>query len=185
MDPTFLVFYFLALAFITAGALYWSRFHLLKFISVGMLFFIAGAIYFSFESYKGWPTDDIKDRIRVMSIDIHEPAQEDDGAIYVWGISLTQPENSIFRYVQEGAPRNYVLPFTEESASEFYEAQEKLKKGFVVIMDESKKVEGEDGEKTEKKGDSNADSPGTVKNYTPPVLEIITPHNMYPKSGND
>lgn len=186
MSGSFLISYFLGFTFIAALALYFSKIHSLKFLLVGLLFFITTAIYFSFESYKGWPTTEGFDKVQVLWLDSVQPSKKDadDGAIYVWGYELNETkQNDTPWYVYTPSiksPRSYQFPWTEEFQREVKEAKEKLKGGSFVIMENPEEPAGnKEGE--EKEGEGQAKSTGFAKNYRPPVLKILAPQDVFGK----
>jgi hypothetical protein len=184
MSSVFLITYFLVFTFVASLALYFSKAHLLKFLLVGLLFYITGAIYFSFESYKGWPTSEDFTKVQVMWTDSVQPSKKgaDDGAIYVWGYEVNDERKDIPWYTYSPpvrAPRAYVFPWTEEFEQKTKEAKEKIKGGSIVIMEESEQgVPGEE-EGTEAKG--GALSMGSAKEYKPPTLRIYAPQEAFSK----
>lgn len=188
MSGTFLISYLLGFTFIASLALYFSKVHSLKFLLVGLLFFITTAIYFSFESYKGWPTSEGFDKVQVLWTDSVQPSKKDanDGAIYVWGYELNeskQEDSPWYVYMPSiRAPRAYQFPWTEDFQREVQDAKEKIKGGAIVIMENDEEPpEGNSESEEGEKGKGKLKSGGFAKNYRPPVLKILAPQDAFRK----
>jgi hypothetical protein len=149
MSGTFLVLYLLAFMFVCAATLYWSRIHLLKFAVIAMIAFIASAIYFSFENYKGWASQANWPSGQVVAVEIRTPDEtvNDKGAIYVWMYLDKRPERDWFVYVPTfREPRVYELPYTSGSEKEWTNAKQALKKGMLVYLQgKGQSTEGKNG----------------------------------------
>lgn len=162
-----------------------------KLVAITYLFFISSGIYFSFDTYKGWPSKDKLDKgYLVYSITI-EPDDQQDGAIYYWAIPDEDQEISaiekFFTYKFEiTAPRSYYLPYSKEAASMFGEANEKIKQGYIVeINGEKSSEQAAGGEGKPEDGTAQATSSGEQENYLVPHLEIIPPDTILRKGQNE
>ena len=159
---------------------------------VTYLVLISSGIYFSFETYKGWPSKEkLVHGYLVSSLTI-EPSKDEPGAIYYWAI----PEEEDMNFVQYfltykfelKAPRSYYLPYSKKAADEFGAANEKLKQGFVVEI-------GGDNKTNESQQDGNSDQQnqggksgsssgsGELQQYDVPHLTIISPDEILRKGA--
>lgn len=165
--------------------LYFNRNVFLKIITVTYLFLISSALYFSFETYKGWPTQQTIKKAYLVSVEIIQPSKEFPGAIYLW--VYDQPEENtnsilnVFSYSDKNAPRAYYLPFTQGASDNFTEAKKQIENGMVVELNGEAKqpVEGE-----EQEGGENADgnrSDSDVDDYKVPSIKIISPSEILRK----
>lgn len=165
--------------------LYFNRNVFLKIITVTYLFLISSALYFSFETYKGWPTQQSIKKAYLVSVEIIQPSKEFPGAIYLW--VYDQPEENtnnignIFSYNDKNAPRAYYLPFTQSSSDKFSEAKKQIEKGMVVELngDVKQPVEGEEQEGGESGDGNKSDSDGD--DYKVPSIKIISPTDILRK----
>lgn len=195
MNNLNLVFILLIFSIGIAFQMYFNRSFLLKILVITMLFIISSFTYFSIESYKGWPTYQKIKNGTLISVRVEEPRDEFKGAIYLW-IILDPYEKSIiekvFSYSVDISPRSYQLPYTQNTADEFLEANEKIKQGFVVKITENKNNQGDgkgDGEGEGDGGDTNGGNGtsdpngnmGDIENYSVPNLKIISPDEILRK----
>lgn len=193
MIGAYLVVTLLAFSVLYAIQLYYNKSFMLKLINVTVLVFISSAVYFTFETYKGWPTlEKLHDKARVFGIIIEPPVKgKSDGAIYYWVVEkerVTTSFERIFRYVptMPNAPRSYHLPYSPEAEKKFAEAQQALQEGKVVLMDpndqqsEGGGKEGDQGNGDSKKTPSDGGH-GEEKNYDVPSLEILSPEVLMGK----
>lgn len=188
-----LVFVLLIFSIGIAFQMYFNRSFLLKILVITMLFIISSFTYFSIESYKGWPTYQTIKSGTLIFVKVEEPREEFKGAIYLWVIPDPHEKSiieKVFSYSVDIAPRAYQMPYTQNSASEFLEANEKIKQGFIVKIKEKKNQKGNgngksadgDGNKEGINGtsDSNGNS-GDIENYSVPSLKIISPDEILRK----
>jgi len=165
--------------------LYFNRNVFLKIITVTYLFLISSAVYFSFETYKGWPTQQPIKKAYLAAVEIIQPTKESSGAIYLWVYDAERDMNmlqSIFGYNDTKAPRSYVIPYSQKSSDEFSDAKKKLEEGMVVELNgENKKginnEEAKDGAPDEQ-GNASA---SYVEDYDVPRIKIIPPDQVLRK----
>lgn len=98
------------------------------------------AVSLSFESYKGWPSQEHIIKGRLKAVDIVHPGVNTNGHIYVWVYGESAGESkgwvSTFLYqYPDYAPRNFVLPYTKQSAKKFSAAKKALDNGDIVEID--------------------------------------------------
>jgi hypothetical protein len=177
----------------------------LKLLNVTVLVFIASAVYFTFETYKGWPTIEAQqERARVYSVVIVAPQEGmTDGAIYYWVLEKKTEQNlleKVFRYntTMPYAPRAYFVEHTDENERLFSRAKTALEEGSLVFLDPPKKKDknkgtgdgkgGQDGEQrntgkeSEQASEGNSDAPPS--DYDADRIEIVTQEEyMPPKVG--
>lgn len=179
-----LVIGLLIFSIVYALQLYFNKSIWLKVLAITILFIISSMAYFSFDTYKGWPTSEKLSKGLIYDIEISQPSKDFPGAIYVWAVPADKKELTYFEkivtYVYEfnNAPRAYYFPYTKKSSKLFGDAQKKLKEGFVVT------VEGEagEGEGVEKgKGKDKPQNSGDAHDYEVPSLVIQSPDNMIRK----
>lgn len=193
------VVFLLVFAVISAFLVYTSRGSLvLKTVLLVLLFYSASAIYYSFDSYRGWPTDTRNKReLVVLSVVIFEKTREDPGAIYVTGIPcavspmecLKYAETDtvfkklspfkVFGYVPPAAntPRLYEFPYTEENRQKFAAARENIKNGGVSIVEGSESEESssagqESGDKSKAESGSDAADGQKTEKRDPNAVKI-------------
>lgn len=182
-----LVLLFIGFAILYTLQLFITRSIVLKLIVITYLFLVSSAIYFSFDSYKGWPTDEKVNKAFLIKVHIVEPTPESKGGIYIWTIPETQEQNiiaTIFGYSVSNMPRAYIIPYSNKAQKEFTEAQKKLEEGMVIILnDDSPQKQGEQtGEgasQTKQDGDGNAADSG--QEYEGPRISIVSPDQVMRK----
>lgn len=139
MLGSLLVFGFIVIALISALALYLNWISL-KFLAVTSLFFWASASFFFMNNYSGWPTLEIAPRSQIVSVEVKEPSDTQDGKIFVWVYHVNVLHKLFFIYNPEDIPRVYEIPYTKDSEKAFKKTKEMLEKGYIVYF-------GGDGEK--------------------------------------
>lgn len=140
---------------------YWG----LKFLTLGFAFFICSAIMFSFESYKGWPTDGLKyaiDQSLVLNIMVNDKGPSNEGSIFVTALpcfsknacSPTWKDKVLLKYFPEdyNTPRVYEFPYNDKTRKAFGLAREAMEEGRSVFLDVSS-LKGKKGKGTGKEGD--------------------------------
>jgi hypothetical protein len=105
--------------FIKGGASVW-----LKLVAVPVVLWYTLALYYAPDNLMGWPTPEGPPGVaRVINGIVKQPKAGDDGAIYLWMISLDKeidykkslkdlvnPKN-VFDYNAKNVPRAYILPY--------------------------------------------------------------------------
>lgn len=149
-----LVVAFVIFSLLYCVQLFFNRSLLLKIIVVTYLFFISSAIYFSFETYKGWPSSQKVTKGYLVATLVIEPTKYNEGAIYAWIIEKERSKtflDKLFGFTYNGisVPRSYKFEYTNKRASNFNHANKQMKEGNIVMVD----GEGESGEASADKGD--------------------------------
>jgi hypothetical protein len=144
----------------------------LKVLAVALTFYMASSIYFSFETYKGWPV--VIDRMpqdekmRLLWAEVYEPRDGREGLLFVWvrPFSVTEVEKEAtvwehlnpltvfgFKPLFKITPRAYSIPYDQLLAKELQESREAIKKGYrVQFTYEKPKTLGEGTQAGNKKG---------------------------------
>lgn len=161
----------------------------LKVAIITSTFVVASLVYFSFETYKGWPTREEAKTGQIIAISIVEPRGRIPGAIYFWlvddGAEMTWREK-LYTYKSDlpDAPRAFWIPYSKDAAKKFGEAQDALEQGMVVTV-EGQESDGKssNGEGT---GTGNAAGEGKagdsrIKDYEVPRLNIEPPDKILKK----
>lgn len=156
----------------------------LKVVVVTFGFYCASAIYFAFDSYKGWPTTQLPEKAVVVSIIVDLPSPDSQGAIYVWAVPIDEQLSWLDYKPNNNSPRGYALPYSDKAAQEYSNAKEQLDKGMVVMMEniglppesDTEANEQQDGEVSDKPS-----NPGDAEEYNVPRLTIISPNQLLTK----
>lgn len=161
----------------------------LRLTIVTYLVLISSGIYFSFETYKGWPSKEkLVHGYLVYSITI-EPSAEEPGAIYFWAIPEEKELNVLQDFLtykfEMTAPRAYYLPYSKEAAERFGDANEKLKQGFVVEIGGEQKQSDQEGKGDQQQDGESGSSTGSgeQQKYDVPHLTIISPDEILRKGA--
>lgn len=173
-----------------AFMIYYSKLFWLKLSTITLLFIIVNMIYFSFDSLKGWPSHDKIEKGQLVYVDIVEPTDTYNGAIYVY-VRLEPTAHTWYSkyinyfYWDSMAPRSYYIPYTKQSSASMREAKEAMEKGFIV------EIEGESAE-TQSNGDGQAQGEegnggelpdgGDSADYKVPHLKLVDPRERSGKA---
>lgn len=163
--------------------LYFNKNIWLKIFVVTSFFIVSSLTYFSFESYKGWPTTQRVASGYLVDVQIVTPSQGSAGGIYMWIVDEPRAQTLIesfitYRFEHQPAPRSYYIPYSKQADKAMSAAKKKIKDGFVVkIEGDGESVEGAIGNRTGKKGGNSGDA----ENYNVPNLQIISPNNILKK----
>lgn len=194
----FLVPYFLILCSIIAFLFYFVEGKLiLKLVSIVGMFYIASAIYFSFESYRGWPASETEamDGMVLMSVVIFDKSSKAEGHIFVEGIPCLKgkcdqdiPQSpllaelspfKVFGYIPtvKNYPRLYEFAYTDANRKLFSEAQKNMKDGGRSIFHRNGKGNKEgngSGRPSDAKGDKAGygSGDGTINGHSTGAPEI-------------
>lgn len=169
-----------SLLFITY--LYFPKSNVIKLVVGTYLIIISSGIYFSFETYKGWPTIERgMSGIMVMSV-VVEPTQDFEGAIYIWVLPKEKEVHwlkRIYSYTpSHGAtPRVFQIPYSDKAASDFNQANDQIKEGYLIEIDDSgNPAEGGTEGKNQETG--NGERGGDQEGYDVPHLKLISPDTI-------
>ena len=117
-----LVAYVVVVVLLLAVVLYHSWHWLLKLGLIGVVSAFFYVTYLSIPDFFGWPTaHDRPEKIQLVAIYIDAPRK-----IYLWGHDLS-------RGLERRRPRAYELPYSERLRNSLNKAENKLKKGFLMI----------------------------------------------------
>lgn len=163
-----------------------------KCVVVVGLFVAASAVYFSFESYKGWPSDQRRpDTVTLLWVEIYEPKGSDPGHIVIMVRSDStsiREESGIFDYVPlYDAPRLYEVPYDREAATFYSKAQEAIMGGNVVTLEnggggssvDGARGEAEAGDAAE--GDGGGDAALDYLDRDDTTMRIVSPFEVLRK----
>ncbi len=116
----------------------------LKAAAVGAYFFLASSVYFSVDSFKGWPSvETIREEVQVVWIDVDERDTVDESSIYVWTRKKPNddprvwydPRHALEYFGELREPRAYRMPFTKEGAKFAKRAQRAIASGQKVMLE--------------------------------------------------
>lgn len=168
--------------------LFVARSFFLKLLVITYLFAVSSAIYFSFDSYKGWPADEKIKKAYLLAVHIVQPSSSSEGKIYIWTLPENKEQNilySIFNFIStDDMPRAYIIPFSQKNEEEFTEAQEELEKGMVVILEgettnkSNNTVNGNENNDKNVTGEGNG---GSDEDYGGPRITIVSPDQVMRK----
>lgn len=201
MTGAYLVAALIVFSLMYAIQLYYNKSFFLKLINITVIVFISSAVYFTFETYKGWPTtESIREKARIYSVIITPPVEgvHKGGIYYLAKERKKEPTvlEKIFRYMSPlpDSPRIYFTEYTEQEERLFSRAQEALEEGHIVYMNppkkEAKKKSNEDGGKGGGEGSNVNDGADKQKanqnnekepdDYDAEKIEIRSPDDFLP-----
>jgi len=152
-----MIFYFIAYAVMMSILFYWvDGKWAIKTVSIALFFYIAAAVWFSTDSFKGWPTRDILQPGIVLWVAMAEPTETDEGGIFLWmvnprkldGSSLLDKINPLtsFTYAGERAPRSYRIEYNENNANMAAAMKKALEEGQLVSIGNNEEPSGNPGD---------------------------------------
>lgn len=166
-----------------------ARSFTLKFFVVTYLFVVSSAIYFSFDSFKGWPSDEKIHKAYLLAVHIVQPSPQNKGGIYVWTLEERKEPRifeKLFGLNNVDVPRSYYLPFSTKGEQAFAEAENQLKKGMFVILDGDLPENKGEGEQQSEGNNQNAtqgdgDAVDSGEEYNGPRITIVSPEEVMRK----
>lgn len=169
--------------------LFFNKSIFVKLINITFLFVFSSLIYFSFETYKGWPSKIKIPKGYLVSVMIIQPTQGSPGGIYAWVVHTEEKDLNTFerlityKFDVQPSPRSYYIPYSKSANKAFGDAEQKMKEGNIVLIDgQGEPSEGQDGQgeggTKDKKGMSNS---GDATEYKVPNLTIISPESILKK----
>ncbi len=167
-----------------AFMIYYNKSFWLKLSTITLLFAIVNMIYFSFDSIKGWPSNEKITKGQLVFVEIVEPTETYKGAIYLYVRIEIEEQPGYSKYINyfywdEYAPRSYYIPFTEQSSKTMREAKEAMEKGYIVeIEGESAQTDGNGkGEPSDEPNANGGEMPdgGDSEDYNVPHLKLVDP----------
>lgn len=181
-----LVYIFILFSLLYVLQMFFNKNLFLKLIVITYLFITSSAIYFSFDSYKGWPSSDRIEKAILINVQIFDPTDKSPGAIYLWVYDEPKPVTvlqKMFGYVPtQYAPRAYVLPYSKGSKDKFEEAKKQLEAGMTIELTAgepaTEEVESSNGTST---GQEVTDGERETTDYDVPSLRIIPPDQILRK----
>jgi hypothetical protein len=180
-----LVYILIVFSLLYVLQMFFTRNIFLKLIVVTYLFLVSSAIYFSIDTYKGWPSSDKILKGTLVAVEILEPNDTHEGAIYLWVYDEKKEESlyqKVFHYKQQlTAPRSYVIPYTKKSKEIFEDAKKQIEMGMTVEL--SAEGDGTEVEATGKSTDKelNSNTKG-ADDYDVPSVNIIPPNEILRKN---
>lgn len=166
-----------------AFMIYYSKIFWFKILTITLLFVIVNMLYFSFDSVKGWPSHEKITKGQLVYVEIVEPSETYDGAIYVY-VRIEPKEHSWYDkyidyiYWDSFAPRSYYIPYTPQSSSKIREAREAMEKGYIVEIEgdsAESSGEGDSQESSEEGNGTERPDGGDSENYRVPHLKLVDP----------
>jgi hypothetical protein len=109
---------------------------LFKTIMVMIYLYYGILIWFSLDTYLGWPSkDQLPSKYIVYWAEIQEPDPNSEGVVYLWVSELDSKESfTILGYNnKKGEPRVYELYYTKSFHKKIQDMLENIKKGSVYI----------------------------------------------------
>lgn len=180
-----LVYILIAFSLLYVLQMFYTKSIFLKLIVVTYLFLVSSAVYFSFETYKGWPSTDRVLKGNLVAVEILEPSDNHPGAIYLWVYDEKREKNlyqKIFHYsTSMPAPRSYVIPYSKTSKERFEEAKRQIEMGATVEISTDSEGTGIEA-KNKKSGDKLNNSTSGVDDYDVPSVNIIPPNEILRKN---
>jgi hypothetical protein len=184
-----LVIALLILTLLYVLQLYFSKSILVKLVLITYMFVLSSLVYFSFETYKGWPTIQAAKTGYIVSVYMEEPTSESKGGIYFWVVDDTANKLTLwqklthYQFYPQPAPRAYYLPHTDKNAKLFSEVKKQLDQGMIVQIDGTETTSNGQGDESNTDSSINKDgNGGDVENYAVPHLQIILPQQLLRKS---
>ena len=135
----------------------------IKVAVVAALFYVSSAVWFSFDSYRGWPTNvPPQQDLVLLSVIIFEETKKTPGAIYATGIPCVTDRALCDKYAEDdgilarlspykafgyaskarNTPRTYEFEYNEENRKAFAQAQANIEKGGRSTLRVGKQEEG-------------------------------------------
>ena len=180
-----LVYILIVFSLLYVLQMFFTRNIFLKLIVVTYLFLVSSAIYFSIDTYKGWPSSDKILKGTLVAVEILEPNDTHEGAIYLWVYDEDRDMNilqRVFGYSDSKAPRSYMIPYSQQTSDEFTEAKNQLEAGMVVeLYGEKKKGIGNEEAKEGEPDEKGNTSASYVESYDVPRIKIISPDQILRK----
>lgn len=183
----------LVIALVVYGVLSAMSFYyksaLMRAVLITYTFVVASLVYFSFETYKGWPSRDLVTKGNLISVYIVDPRGSEKGGIYFWveeERELTWLEN-LYVYVpsdMDTPPRAHYLPYSKPAAKKFQQAQQALESGMTVKIENMGKPPNNtndnppDGQQKQGTDEGNA---GDADEYKVPHFQIVDPRQRLEK----
>lgn len=180
-----LVYMLIVFSLLYVLQMFFSRNIFLKLVVVTYLFLASSAIYFSFDTYKGWPSHEKIQKGILVSVEIVQPTDDHKGAIYLWVYDENKESSfiqKIFGYSTDvPAPRAYVIPYSENAKGMFEDARKQIEMGMTVeVTGEKALQEGKENESEKSDENANASMSGS-EDYDAPSIKIIPPNEILRK----
>jgi hypothetical protein len=163
---------------------------LFRVIIITYTFLIASLVYFSFETYKGWPTADKTESGQVLWVMVVDPRGANPGIIYFWVLGKAEEHTwiqKLYTYEpnQPSVPRSHWIPYSKGAAAKFREAQDAIQQGMVVTIEEQN---SDEANSSKGKGEGKGKAKGTsdigdskAEDYDVPHLNILSPDELLQK----
>lgn len=140
------LFLALGLSWIISGLDNGVKSSIVKGIFITVLMYLSLCIFFSFESVKGWPTNqDLPERFVLKSVVIEEPNKRTraPGGIYLWVIpkkyvNTCPPGVICIKPQSTKMPRSFRVEYTKEKHEQMLEAMKRIAEGETIVVEMQK-----------------------------------------------
>lgn len=182
-----LVYIFILFSLLYVLQMFFNKNLFIKMIVITYLFIVSSAIYFSFDSYKGWPSSDRIEKAILINVQVFDPTESTPGAIYLWVYDEPKEQSiiqKVFGYTPSAyAPRAYVLPYTKSTKDKFEEAKKQMEMGMTVELSsgEPVKEEGDASENEKGSGQQVGGGESSGLEYDVPSIKILPPDQILRK----
>lgn len=184
-----LVLFLLGFATLYCIQLIFNRSIFIKILAITYLFVVSSGMYFSFDTYKGWPSDRKETKGVLVYALVIEPTSEKEGSIYLWIVPEKSKETSFitnlttYNYPHDTAPRSYRLKYNNKLSSAVNNALEQIQNGQMVTIEMEGAENGGasiEGSKDET-GNSKVNNNGDTENYDSLKIHIVPPEEIFKK----
>lgn len=165
-----------------SSPLVYKRSLVIRLSTITYAFIVASLVYFSFETYKGWPTTEDPIKGKLVSVHIVDPRGRTPGAIYYWvtGDRDLSALEELYTYEPdelESPPRAHYVPYSKKTADMFREAQQALEDGMTVQIESmgDPNEESASGKTGDGKPGKNEGNTGDSEDYNVPHFKILEP----------
>lgn len=184
MSQDILVLCFMLIALLLSASFYFEK-NIFKYTAIIMLFLLANLVYFTIDSYKGSPADNIPNKARILSIEIRNPSEGKEGKIYVWVYDQADKTYSFFFFTApKDVPMSFSIKYTDKSQKAFAKAKELLDNGYPVYLTSDQETDTVGGPK------AKSAKPGKGENRLQyetgkPSISIVNPEELLKKPGSE
>jgi hypothetical protein len=116
-------------------------------------FWAASAYYFHIDTLRGYPTSEDVKEARMVAIEVIKPAATDVGGIYIWAYEKEKERSWLDQVYGINSnfetPRAYRLPYSKENERKYSSLKKKMKDGYSIVKQKSKKGKTKKGSGSE------------------------------------